>query len=75
MVDSTDLKDSVLEADGWERRSIMDGPLLEDAVKLYEDLGFEVLVKDVGVDDLDPNICVDCFACKLKIVYTRAKRR
>lgn len=72
MVEATDLTESELESKGWERRSILDGPLLEEAVRQYEELGFEVIVREVSPDDLKGgNSCVDCYACSLKVIYTR----
>ena len=72
MVEVTDLTESELEKAGWERRSILDGSRLEEAVRMYEELGFEVLVREIdpadlkGVDD-----CINCFSSTLKVVYTR----
>jgi len=72
MVEATDLTEGELENAGWERRSILDGARLEEAVRMYEELGFEVLVREVGPDDLkDSNSCIDCYACSLKVIYTR----
>ena len=72
MVDSTDLTETELEMEGWERRSILDGPLLEDAVQQYKELGFEVVVREVGPEDLKQiDGCIDCYACSLKVINTR----
>ena len=72
MVDTTNLTDGELEKAGWERRSIMDGPLLEEAVRMYRELGFEVMVREVDPEDLKgTGSCVDCFGCTLKVIYTR----
>jgi hypothetical protein len=67
--------DSELQAQGWERRSVLSEPRLSEAVELYEQLGFEVMQLP-----LDPqNMPEGCSACyqkdigKYRIVYVRRK--
>jgi hypothetical protein len=61
-------------AAGWERRFIADGARVEEAVRLYEELGFEVCA-----DPLQPEaLADDCEDCQLlmllrfKTIYTRS---
>ncbi len=74
MVEVTDLKYDPLENEGWERRSIHDEPRLSEVVKMYEEMGLEVLVISP-----EPDLKEGCKACvtgqpeKLKVVYTRKK--
>jgi hypothetical protein len=60
-------------ADGWERRFIADGARAEEAVALYQELGYEVVADDVSPDDL-PEGCEACrlvAMLKFKSIYTR----
>lgn len=62
-------------ADGWERRFIADSKRVEEAMRLYEELGYEVCADPVLVDQIDP----DCEGCQLvmlfqfKTIYTRKR--
>ncbi len=64
-----------LEAEGWERRSVLDEPRLSEAVRLYEELGFEV--KLIDPDPADCDGCTTCFegdqAGRLRVVYTKER--
>ena len=75
MVDVSDLKEDPLEKEGWQRRSILDEPRLSEAVKMYEELGFEVLVTEFDSELFDaPEGCFDCVDGQLKVVYTRPRK-
>ncbi len=59
--------------EGWDVRFIGDEPRLSEVVKLYRELGFEVMVKD-----FQPELCSGCTACfdetlgkPVKVVYVR----
>jgi hypothetical protein len=73
MVEVTDFKDDPLEKEGWRRRSILDEPRLSEVVKMYQEMGLEVLIVD-----LDPRLVEGCKNCieyqprRYKVVYTRA---
>lgn len=60
-------------ADGWERRFIADGKRAEEAIALYEELGYEVCADPVRSDELRD----ECEACRLvallrfQTIYTR----
>lgn len=74
MVEVTDFKDDPLEKEGWRRRSILDEPRLSEVVKMYQEMGLEVLVVD-----LDHRLVEGCKNCiehqpgRLKVVYTRPR--
>jgi len=67
--------ESELEAQGWERRSVLCEPRLSECVELYEELGFEV--KQVPLDpDNMPDGCSVCYEKDIdryRIVYVRRK--
>ncbi len=60
-------------ADGWERRFIADGRRAEEAIALYEQLGYEVCADPVQREDVGD----DCDECQLVAllkfvtIYTR----
>lgn len=61
----------------WERRSIIDIDRVSEQVEMYEEIGFEVLVKDVDPEHLPEEYCKECFIAnpeKYKILYTRKKK-
>ncbi len=60
-------------ADGWERRFIADGRRAEEAIELYEQLGYEVCADPVRRDDVGED-CDDCqlvALLKFVTIYTR----
>ncbi len=60
----------------WERRSIIDNDRVSEQVEMYEEIGFEVMVKDVDPEHLPEEYCKECFIAnpeKYKILYTRKK--
>jgi hypothetical protein len=64
-------------ADGWERRFIADGPRAEEAIRLYEELGFEVCADPLTPEDLAGE-CEDCqllMLLRFKTIYTRRTPR
>jgi hypothetical protein len=63
-------------AAGWERRFIAEGRRVEEAVALYESLGFEVVADPPPAQDLPPG-CGDCqvvVALQFKTIYTRKRK-
>ncbi len=65
--------DPELVAQGWERRFMGDARRVEEAVALYEEMGFEVHTQPVKPVELGD----DCDGCRLvvalqfKTIYTR----
>jgi hypothetical protein len=62
-------------ADGWERRFVADAARAEEAVELYERLGFEAVADPLRADEMGE----DCEECRLlallqfRTVYTRRR--
>ena len=59
---------------GWEKRFIADPQRAAEAVDTYGELGYEVCLRPVNVDELDEA----CAGCKVlfqhfQVVYTRKK--
>jgi hypothetical protein len=74
MVEARDVRIDDLIAKGWERRSILDGPRLSEAVRMYEELGFEVRVEEVPTDLIDdPDVCASCVGGIVKVLFTRKR--
>lgn len=64
-----------LVAEGWERRFTADEQRVQEVVELYSQLGYEVRVEPVHVDDLHED-CTDChnlIGSKFKAIYTRRR--
>lgn len=51
--------DPELAANGWERRFMADPVRVEEATRLYTDLGFEVRTESIDPDELSV-LCGDC---------------
>lgn len=67
--------DPKLVAEGWERRFIADGRRAEEAMALYERLGYEVRAEPLRKEELEDN-CEDCqlvVLMQFKTIYTRRK--
>jgi len=63
-----------LESQGWQRQTTLDEPRLSEAVKTYEEIGFEVCLEPF--DPKDEPGCIECMKVspeKYKTVYTRKK--
>jgi hypothetical protein len=63
-------------AAGWEFRFVADARRAEEAVELYDRLGFEVEAVQVESEVLDED-CADCqivMLLKYKAIYTRRRR-
>jgi hypothetical protein len=66
--------DPELIAQGWERRFIADDKRALDALEMYEELGHEVRVEPITLEELKEE-CHGCLVIlkQLKAVYTRKK--
>ena len=72
MVEVKDIQKERTDEEGWERRSILDEPRLSEAVHMYEEMGYEVLVKEVRAEDVkDGSCCTECIPDTMKVIYTR----
>jgi len=62
-------------ADGWERRFIADGDRADEAIRLYQELGFEVAADPITQEQMGGD-CTDCqllMLLKFRTIYTRRR--
>jgi len=61
------------ELEGWTERNTTDEPRLSELVELYEELGFEVMVRPIAVEELAEtcSVCVMADPERYKTIYTR----
>ncbi len=67
--------DPVRLAEGWSRRFIIEGARVEEMIRLYEGLGYEVCADPIRGETVS-NDCVDCqlvMALDFKMIYTRRR--
>jgi hypothetical protein len=67
-----------LESENWQRRGIFTEPRLSELIAFYNELGYEVLVKDCDVSELAEGPCRECFLLfpqRFKVLYTRGEPR
>ena len=73
-----------LEREGWTQRFTASGPRLEDAIEVYRDLGFEVLLVPIlSLCVPEESGCASCTSCfeadddpdKYKVLFTRPANR
>jgi len=58
---------------GWERQTTTDEPRLSELVKLYEELGFQVMLRPISRDELGQE-CQECYLAepeRFRTIYTR----
>ncbi len=76
-------REEELLAGGWERRFIATGPRLQEAVDLYHEIGFDVLLEPLPTGEelkdarCDESGCTACFETdreRFKIIYTRMRK-
>jgi len=61
--------------EGWEKRATIDEPRLSELVKMYEELGFEVLLMPFAPDE-EPG-CSECMKTspqRYRTIYTRKRK-
>jgi hypothetical protein len=66
-----------LLAAGWTRCFVADEPRLSEAVETYEELGFEVRLLPVALDDASSE-CTECMKQqpdRFKVIYTRKRQQ
>ncbi len=75
------LSDAQIQADparlaaGWQRRFIADGARCEEMMRLYEELGYEVVADSIQPEHVGAD-CEDCrivILLQFKMIYTRRK--
>lgn len=63
------------EIEGWTARNTIDEPRLSELVELYEELGFEVMLRPVSPGDAG-RVCAECVLVdpdRYRTIYTRPK--
>ncbi|MCP4424506.1 MAG: hypothetical protein GY803_08450 [Chloroflexi bacterium] len=68
--------DPKLEAEGWERRFMADPTQVEEASRLYNELGFEVRTETIQVSELS-EVCGSCRLATCRAyttLYTRKRQ-
>jgi len=61
--------------EGWEKRATIDEPRLSELVKMYEELGFEVIIEPF-IPDEEPG-CSECMKTspqRYRTIYTRKRK-
>jgi hypothetical protein len=69
--------DPARTAEGWARRFVIERPRLEELVRLYEELGFEVAADPLPPAPGTQEGCAECpvaSALEFRMIYTRPKR-
>jgi hypothetical protein len=62
-----------VEIEGWTARNTIDEPRLSELVELYEELGFEVMLRLVSPEHAG-EVCAECVLVdpdRYKTIYTR----
>ena len=65
----------VADLSGWERRTTIDEPRLSELVELYEEIGFEVMLRPVSKEELGKE-CAECLMAepeRYRTIYTRPR--
>ena len=65
--------DEGVDLTGWERRTTTDEPRLSELVELYEELGFEVLLRPISREELGQD-CQECYLAepeRYRTIFTR----
>ena len=61
------------ELRGWTRRTTIDEPRLSELAELYQELGFEVMLRPISQEELN-DACRECLlkdADRYRTIYTR----
>jgi hypothetical protein len=71
------VRSAQLQAEGWTRRFTALGRRLNEAAELYNELGYEVRLEHVNLDEEETagaEGCKDCFVTmQARTIYTRPK--
>lgn len=72
------IRSTQLQAEGWTRRFTALGRRLNEAAELYSELGYEVRLEPVDLDDeetMGAEGCKDCFVTmQARTIYTRPRK-
>ena len=71
------IRSAQLQAEGWTRRFTALGRRLNEATELYSELGYEVRLEPVNLDEeetMGTEGCKDCFVTmQARTIYTRPR--
>jgi hypothetical protein len=71
------IRSAQLQAEGWTRRFTALGRRLNEATELYSELGYEVRLEPVNLDEeetMGAEGCKDCFiTMQARTIYTRPR--
>ncbi len=62
-----------LEADGWQRGCIADRDRIPDLIEMYQEIGHEVVLLPVPLDDAGCTQCIQADPERFRILYTRRR--
>jgi len=62
-----------LSAGGWKRGCIADEPRISELVETYDEIGFDVLLVPVPLDDMECTECIAQNPDRFRILYTRKR--
>jgi hypothetical protein len=72
------IRSAQLQAEGWTRRFTALGRRLNEAAELYSELGYEVRLEPVDLDEeesIGAEGCKDCFVTmQARTIYTRPRK-
>lgn len=60
---------------GWERASVTDDRRLEELIETYEEIGFEVKLLPVPLDDAACTECMRQDPDRFRVIYIRRRQR
>jgi hypothetical protein len=69
-------RDEDLKKKGWVRQFVTDEPRLSEAVDLYKEIGYEVLLEEATFEEVN-QLCKNCLqseCAKYKTIYIRKKK-
>ena len=68
-------REEELRNQGWTRQFVMDEPRLSEAVRLYQELGYEVRLEQASFEEINQMCknCLDADCSKYMTIYIRKK--
>ncbi len=68
-------REEELRKKGWEKRFTVDDPRLTEAVEMYKELGFEVLLEPMDTSSEECTNCLTDSTDRYKTIYTRRGKK
>ena len=73
LMEDTGTEDELL-AEGWKRCFIADEPRLSDAIETYEEMGLEVALLPVDLQDRECSECMKADPSRYRVIFTRERK-